>query len=314
VGKRVAEVVDEMIAPLANGQPSFDLIADFTMIPTVIVAEMLGVPPERHDDFRRWSHDIVSNLAYGSESEEHIAIMKKAAVEVNNYLKEEIERHRREMPDDMITAMLRLEGEERMTAEEIRSAAVLLLIAGYDTTAKTMSNALIALAANPAERSLVAEDLLLVPEAIEEAMRWNGPVQFIVRIVTRDAVLRGQQVKAGESAAAPRGRAELSAQRHRPRQRLFRPRPGSGHRRRRREQVTTAAQAGPRLLTCRRSRRRARSALPDRSARTCPCVARWANEVCANGAYRERCPEMTVQVATACPDRCRCTCLTCSLV
>jgi cytochrome P450 len=60
-----------MIAPLANGQPSFDLIADFTMIPTVIVAEMLGVPPERHDDFRRWSHDIVSNLAYGSESEEH---------------------------------------------------------------------------------------------------------------------------------------------------------------------------------------------------------------------------------------------------
>ncbi len=197
--KRVAEVVDQMLEPLVTGRPSFDLIADFTMIPTVIVAEMLGVPEERHADFRRWSHDVVSNLSYGAESEERIAIMQRAAREVNAYLREEIERHRRELPDDMITAMLRLEGEERMTPEEIRSTAVLLLIAGYDTTAKTMSNALIALAANPAERALVAGDLSLVPAAIEEAMRWDGPVQFVTRNVMRDVSIGGQELKAGEN-------------------------------------------------------------------------------------------------------------------
>jgi cytochrome P450 len=197
--KRVAEVVDEMLEPLANGASSYDLITDFTMIPTIIVAEMLGVAPERHADLRRWSHEIVSNLAYGSESGDHVAIMKRAAREVNDYLREEIERHRRDTPDDLLTAMLQLEGEEKMTAEEIRSTAVLLLLAGYDTTAKTMSNSLIALAMNPEQRAVVVEDLSLVPGAIEECMRWNGPVQFNLRVV-RDAVaLADTRVAAGDT-------------------------------------------------------------------------------------------------------------------
>ena len=64
---RVREVVEDLLAPLVAGGESVDLISDFTKIPVVIVAEMLGVPEERHDDFRRWSHTIVSNLAFGHE-------------------------------------------------------------------------------------------------------------------------------------------------------------------------------------------------------------------------------------------------------
>lgn len=65
--RRVTEVVDDLLAPLVDGAEGFDLIADFTTIPTVIVAEMLGVPKERHQDFRQWSHLIVSNLSFGHE-------------------------------------------------------------------------------------------------------------------------------------------------------------------------------------------------------------------------------------------------------
>jgi cytochrome P450 len=196
---RIREVVDELLVPLVEGAASFDLIADFTKLPTIIVAEMLGVPEERHGDFRRWSHEIVSNLSYGGEDAGRVAVMKCAAVEINDYFREEIERHRRERPDDLLTHMLDLSGEARMTDEEIRSTAVLLLLAGYDTTAKTMGNTLIALEANLDQRALVAGDPALVPAAIEEALRWLGPVQYVPRTATSDTQLDGADIAAGDT-------------------------------------------------------------------------------------------------------------------
>ncbi len=207
--KRVREVVTDLLAPLVAGRDSFDLIADFTTLPTVIVSEMLGVPEERYDDFQRWSHDIVTNLSFGHENEESLAVLRRAATEINGYLAEEIERHRQDRPDDLLTTMLDMEGSDAMSSEEIRSTAVLLLAAGYDTTAKTMANSLIALERNPDQRRLVAKDLSLVPAAIEESLRWFGPVQWLPRRAIIDTSLDGMDVATGEivyvfSAAANR--------------------------------------------------------------------------------------------------------------
>jgi cytochrome P450 len=193
---RVKEVVDELLAPLVNGDDDFDLIADFTMIPTVIVAEMLGVPKERHEDFRAWSHAIVSNLAYGHEDPDSREVMRRAGNEVNAYLSEEIERHRREQPDDLMTAMLRMSD---MSEAEIRSAAVLLLMAGYDTTAKLMANCLVVLEQHPDERRAVAEDVSLVPPAIEEVLRWAGVSQMTPRRVVGETVLGDTELPAGDT-------------------------------------------------------------------------------------------------------------------
>jgi cytochrome P450 len=196
--KRVTEVVEGMLAPLVAGNDSFDLIQDFTLLPTVIVADMLGVPPERYDDFRRWSHEIVTNLSWGFESEETRALLLRNSKEINDYLRYEIDRHRREQPDDLLTYMLGLTGDKAMTVEEILSTAVLLLTAGYDTTAKTMSNILIALERYPDQRRRLVADLSLVPAAIEEGMRWYGPVQFVPHKTAKDTVLGGMQISAGD--------------------------------------------------------------------------------------------------------------------
>jgi cytochrome P450 len=197
--KRIREVVRELLAPLVAGNDSFDLIADFTTLPTLIVSEMLGVPEERYEDFQRWSHDIVTNLSFGHEDAESLEILRRAATEINAYLKEEIERHRRERPDDLLTTMLDMEGSDTMSTDEIRSTSVLLLAAGYDTTAKTMSNCLIALERNRDQRRLVAEDLSLVPAAIEESLRWFGPVQWLPRRAVSGIVLDGMEVSPGET-------------------------------------------------------------------------------------------------------------------
>jgi cytochrome P450 len=195
---RVTEVVRALLEPLLQRNESLNLIADFTKVPTIIVAEMLGVPQERQEDFMRWSHIIVTNLSYGLEDAERRAVLAQVSTELNMFFKEEIERHRREQSDDLITTMLNLTGDSAMTDEEIRSTGILLLVAGYDTTAKTMSNCLIALERNPDQRRRVADDLSLVPAAIEEAMRWYGAVQWGPRRTVRETELDGTPIKAGE--------------------------------------------------------------------------------------------------------------------
>jgi cytochrome P450 len=195
---RVNEVVAAILQPLVDGNASFDLIADFTRLPTVIVADMLGVPADRYKDFMRWSHAIVSNVAYGMEDEPRRAEQAQASRELNEYFVEEIERHRRERPDDLLTTMLDLSDDGTMSLDEIRSTGILLLVAGYDTTAKAMANCLIALEKNPDQRRMVAEDPSLVPAAVEEGLRWYGPVQGGARLATEDTEVGGTPIAAGE--------------------------------------------------------------------------------------------------------------------
>lgn len=205
---RIRDVVDDLLAPLLDGDEGFDLIADFTMIPTVIVAEMLGVPEERHSDFRRWSHTIVSHLSWGHEHPDARAALLAASKELNSYLAQEIARHRVERPDDLLTAMVDMASRGMMTDEEIRAAAVLLLVAGYDTTAKLLANALVALEMHPEQRRLVAADPALVPAAIEEVLRWRGTVQAIPRVAARDTDLGGSALAAGDMVYALIGAAD----------------------------------------------------------------------------------------------------------
>jgi cytochrome P450 len=196
--QRVAEVVDELLAPLVGGSGEFDIIRDFTMIPTVVLAQMIGVPKERHQDFRRWSSTIAGSLSYGHEEPEARERMLRASEELKVYLDEELDRHRRDEPDDVLTAMLRAPADARMTDAEIRSAVSVLLLAGYDTTAKLMSSSLVVLERYPDQRRLVASEPALVPVAIEEILRWWGVLHGVLRTVEEDTVVAGTELAEGE--------------------------------------------------------------------------------------------------------------------
>ncbi len=196
---RVRAIVDELLIPLVQGAESFDIIGDFTMIPTVIVAEMLGVPKERYDDFRHWSHSLSSNLAFGNETEEQERIIRRSASDLCDYIHEEIERHRRMPLDDVISALLRSAEEgAKITEDEIVSTCFILLGAAYDTTAKLLSNSLVALEQHPDQRSLLAERPELIPGAIEEIMRWSGVVQLGPRRVSRSTMFAGTELSEGD--------------------------------------------------------------------------------------------------------------------
>lgn len=193
--KYVGEVVDQLLTPLLDGSDEFDL-ADFTMIPTVIVARMLGVPEARYDDFRRWSHAISSNIAFGREDPVRREAMLKIGQELNGYLAQEIGRRRDDEFDDLLGLMLR--SSDHFNEDEVRSTAVLLLVAGYDTTAKLMSSCLVALEQHPDQRRLLTEDPTLIPAAVEEVLRWEGVNHATPRLVVRDTELADTRLSAGD--------------------------------------------------------------------------------------------------------------------
>ncbi len=192
---RVHEVVEDLLAPLVECGESVDLISDFTKIPVVIVAEMLGVPAERHEDFRRWSTTIVSNNALGHEVPEARRMMDEAVAELNEYLVEEMARHRREGLEDLFTVMMNI---PNWSEAEIRSSTLNLLVAGYETTAKLMGECLVALERHPDQRRILVQSPDLIPNAIEEVLRCYGTAQRVPREAVRDGVLGSAKVKVGD--------------------------------------------------------------------------------------------------------------------
>jgi cytochrome P450 len=191
---RVREIVEDLLAPLVHGSASLEL-EDFTEIPVVIVAEMLGVPEERHSDFRRWSNTITGNIAYGLEKPEVQELMRQASMEFNEYMTKEIERHRRDQPDDVFTVMVNI---PNWSEGEIRSSALVMLLAGYDTTAKLLGQCLVALDQHPDQRRMLVQQPELIPNAIEEVLRWTGVSQAAPKLVAHDTVLAGAELRDGD--------------------------------------------------------------------------------------------------------------------
>jgi cytochrome P450 len=196
--ERVGEVVDELLAPLAAGSGDYDVIQDFALIPTVILAEMIGVPKDRQEDFRRWSSTIAGSTTYGQEDPATLEAMKRANEELKAYLEEEFDRHRREQPDDILTTMLQLPPEAGMSEAEIRSTISVLLLAGYDTTSKLLSNCLVVLERHPDQRRLVVDNPGLVPAAIEEILRWWGVLHGVLRTAEVDTDIAGTPIAKGD--------------------------------------------------------------------------------------------------------------------
>jgi cytochrome P450 len=189
-------LIDEMIE--ANRSGAADLVQHMSYpLPMIVIAQMLGVPPERRSDFRRWSEGATTGpmlgLMAGSASPDELLLGDGS--EMNAFF-EEIVRERQRNPGDDLISML-VTGDEPLTHTEVLMFAVLLLIAGNETTTNLISNAAMALFANPEQAELLASDLSLVPSAMEEALRYDPPVQLMFRQTKADTTVKGHAIPAG---------------------------------------------------------------------------------------------------------------------
>ncbi len=196
---RIIEVIEDHLAQL--GGPEFDLMADYAgPIPTVIIAEMIGIPADLHQQFKRWS-DTCIEAEFAIAPPEELRASGQAATEaLQGYFAEHIAYRRRQPGQDLVSRMLaaRFEGEA-LSDMEIINQCELLLIAGNVTTSDLIGNGVRALLQHPDQLVLLREQPGLIVQAVEEILRYDTPVTSIGRITPGAVTIRGCPIGKGEA-------------------------------------------------------------------------------------------------------------------
>ena len=194
---RVALLVDELIAKVESRR-HMELVGEFAApLPVIVIAELLGVPSPEHDRFRRLSDEAVKLLGDGPIAEKKRGIEGMRAI--RDYFATIVEARRRSPQDDLISALVAAEeAGDRLSLAEMMSTLVLLLVAGNETTTKLIGNATLALLRHPGEIERLRADPGLLPNAVEEFLRFDGPVQLTSRMAREDRELCGRTARKGE--------------------------------------------------------------------------------------------------------------------
>jgi cytochrome P450 len=181
---------------------TWDLVRDFSVpLPLMVIAEMIGIPPEEHATFKRWS-DAMLGLAEtisaeGAQKHDAAAAFGVATGEMREYLRDMLADRRRAPREDLLTRLLEgaVDGEV-LTTDEILGFFQLLLLAGNETTTNLISNAMLSLAEYPEQLALLRARPQLLPGAIEETLRFRSPVQLVFRQTTCAVEIGGQRIPA----------------------------------------------------------------------------------------------------------------------
>ncbi len=200
---RIQEIVDDLLDGV-EGRPEFDLISELAWpLPITVIAEMLGVPPEDRTSFKRWSDEMIATLGGRSMGTEVLDQARQANRELAEYFSSVIAERRKSLRGDLISGLVA--AEERgdvLSEDEILGTLALLLVAGNETTTHLIGNGMLALFRHPQELARLREDLSLLPSAVDELLRYTGPVLTTRRVARADVKLGGETISRGEVVVA----------------------------------------------------------------------------------------------------------------
>lgn len=205
---RIQEIVEELLdGALESGR--LDVIRDLAYpLPVIVIAEMLGVPPDHRAQFKRWSDEIVATLGGPFVPPDVLQQASKSVHELSDYLRGVIAERRKEPREDLISGLIRAEEQGQILSEdEMLASAMLLLVAGNETTTNLIGNGMLALLRNPDQLERLRDDLSLVPRTVEELLRYDGPVQATGRVALEDLEIGGREVRKGQVTFAVLGAA-----------------------------------------------------------------------------------------------------------
>ena len=192
----VAECLD-----LAEEKGGLDVIHDLAEpLPAIVIAELLGVPSEDHREFKRMSSEVINRtqprfLQPGTGNLEEAT---RGFEKLRSYMADVVAARRRAPQDDLISAMIAAqEDRDALTEAELISTALLLLIAGHETTTNLIGNGLLALMRNRGEWERLVAEPGLVDNAVEELLRYDSPVQATVRVTSEDVAIGGEPLRKG---------------------------------------------------------------------------------------------------------------------
>ncbi len=193
---RIRLIAKELLDKV-EAKGDFDLMADLAnVLPVTVIAEMLGVPPELHATFKHWSDTLIgggNNVPGAPPPPETVRVID----ELGDYFTAEIERRRANPGPDLVSALVAAHDEgDAMSAADLLSFVTLLLVAGNETTTNLIGNGTLALGRNPDQFNALKRNPAMIPQAIEEMLRYDGPVQSTVRFTNQPVQLGGTEIPA----------------------------------------------------------------------------------------------------------------------
>jgi cytochrome P450 len=197
---RVQQIADGLLDRMVEHGPPADLVEEFALpLPVTVICELLGVPYEDRNDFRRWSDAVLSTTALTREQ------VQEYLDNLHEYMAGLVAKRRVDPTEDLLGALVRARDEEdRLTEDELVRLGVGILVAGHETTASQIPNFVYVLLTRSGEWQRLRTEPELVPRAVEELLRYIplGAAAGFPRYATEDVELGGVLVRAGEPVLA----------------------------------------------------------------------------------------------------------------
>jgi len=195
----IAALVEDLLNAVAEAG-RLEVISQLAYpLPAIVIAELLGVPPEDRDQFIRWSADFGAFLDSSNLTLEQAFQAMVGVAEFMEYFRSIIAARKTTPREDLLQALLTArEREDVLSEDELLANLILLLAAGHGTTTHLVGNGLLALLRHPDQWQRLVDDPALVLTAVPELLRYDSPVQLTGRRVLQDLVVGGQTFSPGE--------------------------------------------------------------------------------------------------------------------
>jgi cytochrome P450 len=200
---RITALVDEAFDRAAE-RGSLEVVADLAYpLPVTVICQLLGVPLEDEAQFSAWSRTLARALdpvlALTGRRHADFGAQLSAAVEVHHYFESLVQARRAEPSDDLLSALTQAhDAGDQLSTDELISSCVLLLIAGHETTVNLISAGVLALLRNPEQLQALREEPELASGVVEEALRYDPPVQMLARIAASPMQVGDVPVERGD--------------------------------------------------------------------------------------------------------------------
>ena len=204
----VRAIVDDLLAGVSRDQP-FDFVHDVAaLLPAYVIMDMLGLARADFHKIKGWSDGLRLFIGTARGVPDKYQRARDGADHLAAYLREQIEQRRRAPTDDVITRMMQAEDEQgKLGEDELIAMCLLILFGGHETTTSLLGSSVAALLAHPSQWTLLRDTPELMPSAVEEFLRYDGPSHSIARVVTESMTWGGQHMKAGDRVFAMVGAA-----------------------------------------------------------------------------------------------------------
>lgn len=196
------QAISEELLHAAGALETVDLVEDFAgPLPVAVISEILGISAADRGEFRRLGGALAKMIDLDIRRWDYVRAMS-ALRELNSFFDRHIARIRREPGEDILSELTHAEVDgDRLSDHELKTTAILLLVAGFETTVNLIGTGTTLLLAHPEQRALLREDGALWPNAIEEMLRHDPPVQYTGRCATQNAEIDGVLIPKGKMVA-----------------------------------------------------------------------------------------------------------------